>query len=75
LELVGIVGGSFIGFLFPGLVILRVKGFNHLKEQISKTKGFYNKILSILELILPIFIIIFGILIFILGIASLIFIA
>ena len=71
LEIVGIIGGSLIGFIFPGSVILRVKGYNNLLNNISRSKG-TDKMNSILEFILPLFIVVFGCLVFLLGIASLI---
>ena len=71
LEIVGIVGASLIGFIFPGSVILRVKGYNNLLNNISRSNGM-DKIRCIFELIIPIFIVIFGCLAFLLGIASLI---
>ena len=80
LEIVGVVCGAFIGFILPGLVSLRIFGWNSLKNKMIETyKGTNStgkkysckeKYVAGWNFLFPIFMIFFGIVIMIMGLTE-----
>eukprot|EP00485_Elphidium_margaritaceum_P006399 CAMPEP_0202707038 /NCGR_PEP_ID=MMETSP1385-20130828/19392_1 /ASSEMBLY_ACC=CAM_ASM_000861 /TAXON_ID=933848 /ORGANISM="Elphidium margaritaceum" /LENGTH=469 /DNA_ID=CAMNT_0049365653 /DNA_START=34 /DNA_END=1440 /DNA_ORIENTATION=- len=77
LELIGVLCGAVVGFIFPGLVSLRVFGFHRLKEQMrsaykdrkdnGKLYTCKEKYIATWNLCFPMFMIVFGCVIMIMG--------
>ena len=80
LEIVGVICGASIGFIFPGLVSLRIFGWNSLKNKMiesykgnSATGKKYSckeKYIAGWNFIFPIFMITFGAIIMIMGLTE-----
>ena len=71
LEIVGVLCGGTIGFILPGLVSLRIFGWNFLKNNmINSFKNGKNKCISTWNFIFPIFMIIFGVVVMFMGLIT-----
>ena len=79
LEIVGNVCGVLLGFLFPGLVILRVRTFANLKNECleswfdvrgerSATTKWKKRMSTTFNFLFPMFMVVFGVVVFIAGI-------
>merc|ERR1719242_2720025 len=74
LELVGVLCGGTLGFVLPGMVSLRIFGWNHLKSAMVKSyrekKSCRERYIAGWNFIFPIFMIVFGVVVMIMGLTE-----